>query len=197
MFFVRKPSAEAVRSLLEAQARLDPSYPEVGASFGPCPPGYRANGTRVRLGAGDEVFRAARAALARWAQFDLGWAGVVPADAAPAIGGTVAVVARCVGLWWVNPCRVVAVVDEKDRFGYACGTLPGHAAAGEERFVVVRDRADGGVWYDLASFSRPRHPLVRLGAAYLRVVQRRFGRDSAAALRRAVAADTGETIPAR
>jgi uncharacterized protein (UPF0548 family) len=105
-------------------------------------------------------------------------------------------VARCVGLWWVNACRIVAVVDEADRFGYACGTLPGHAGTGEERFVVEWDRTDGGVWYDLASFSRPRHALVRLGAAYLRVVQRRFGRESAAALSRAIKAGAGDAVTA-
>ena len=39
------------------------------------------------------------------------------------------------------PCRVVYVVDEPDRRGFAYGTLPGHAESGEERFVVRYDPA--------------------------------------------------------
>ena len=34
-------------------------------------------------------------------------------------------------------CRVVAIVDEPDRFGFAYGTLPVHPEQGEESFLVV------------------------------------------------------------
>jgi hypothetical protein len=101
----------------------------------------------------------------------------------------VAVVARLFGLCWVNACRVVYVVDEGgpvQRFGFAYGTLPDHAASGEERFLVEWDREGGGVWYDILAFSRPRHVLARLGYPWVRRVQRRFGRDSAAAMARAL-----------
>ena len=74
------------------------------------------------------------------------------------------------------------------RFGYGCGTLPGHLGTGEERFLVEWDREEGGVWYDLLAFSRPYHFLARLGYPYLRRMQKRFGRESAAAMRRAVRA---------
>ena len=73
------------------------------------------------------------------------------------------------------------------RFGFAYGTLPGHAESGEERFLVEWDRADDAVWYDILAFSRPRHPLARLGYPLTRRTQRRFARDSAAAIRQAVA----------
>ena len=66
--------------------------------------------------------------------------------------------ARRLGLWWLNACRIVYVVDEEGpvtRFGFAYGTLPGHAGAGEERFLVEWDRASGEVWYDILAFSRP------------------------------------------
>ena len=47
-----------------------------------------------------------------------------------------AVLARSLGLWWLNACRIVCVIDE-DRpvtgFGFAYGTLPDHAESGEER----------------------------------------------------------------
>ena len=48
------------------------------------------------------------------------------------------------GLWWLNACRIVYVVDEAGpvtKFGFAYGTLPGHAGTGEERFLVEWDRA--------------------------------------------------------
>ena len=55
-------------------------------------------------------------------------------------------------------CRVVAVVDEPDRFGFAYGTLPVHPEQGEESFVVVRADA-GGARFDVQAVSRPVHPL--------------------------------------
>ena len=73
-------------------------------------------------------------------------------------------------------------MDERDgpvtKFGFAYGTLPEHAESGEERFLIEWDRAgDGGVWYDILAFSRPRQFLARLGHPWVRRLQKRFGRD--------------------
>jgi uncharacterized protein (UPF0548 family) len=38
----------------------------------------------------------------------------------------------------VEPVRVVAVVEQRDRVGFAYGTLPGHPLRGEEAFIVER-----------------------------------------------------------
>ena len=105
-----------------------------------------------------------------------------------------AIVARQVGLWWLNACRIVYVVDEPgsvSRYGFANGTLPDHAGRGEERFLVEWDRASGSVWYDVLAFSRPHQPLTRLAYPYMRGVQKRFGRESAAAMMRAVDSGSG------
>ena len=188
MPLLRKPSASAVCQFLTEQSRLNLTYPAVGATAAAPPPGYVVDHTRVSLGEGEGVFRAASAALGRWEQFRLGWVEAWPPGHADRGGEVVAVVARALGLWWLNACRVVYVVDESGpacRFGFAYGTLPGHAESGEERFLVEWDRADGGVWYDILAFSRPRHPLARLGYPLARRMQRRFGRDSAAAMRKA------------
>ncbi len=72
------------------------------------------------------------------------------------------------------------------RYGFAYGTLPDHAETGEERFLVEWDRASGEVWYDILAFSRPHLLLTRLGYPYVRRVQKRFGRESAAAMLKAV-----------
>jgi uncharacterized protein (UPF0548 family) len=103
----------------------------------------------------------------------------------------VAILARSIGLWWLNACRIVMVVDEDGpvkRFGFAYGTLPDHAGSGEERFLVEWDREDDSVWYDILAFSRPRHFLARLGYPWVRRVQKKFGRESAAVMRRVVRA---------
>jgi len=191
MITLRKPSAETVRAFLASQSRLDFTYPEVGATATTPPGGYAVDHTRIRLGEGEAVFAAAQAALGRWEQFNLGWVQAWSPDDSIRAGGLVGVTGRAVGLWWLNACRVVYVVDERDgpvtRFGFAYGTLPEHAESGEERFLIEWDRAGGGVWYDILAFSRPRQFLARLGHPWVRRLQKRFGRDSAKAMARAVA----------
>jgi uncharacterized protein (UPF0548 family) len=195
MGLLSRPSAATVRDFLAAQAKLDFTYPAVGATASTPPSGYVVDHTRIKLGEGEGTYRAARAALERWDQFRLGWVEAWPPGAPIRSGEVVASVARCLGLWWVNVCRIVYLVDEDGpvtRFGFANGTLPGHAEAGEERFLVEWDRASGEVWYDILAFSRPNRLLVRLGYPYMRWVQKRFGRDSAEAMVRAVKDDTLE-----
>src|SRR5262249_3816421 len=105
-----------------------------------------------------------------------------PCDAPIAEGTTVAVVARAFGLVWINACRIVYVVDEPGRaFGFAYGTLPDHVESGEERFMIETE-SDGTVWYDLLAFWRPRHPVAGLGYPLTRALQKRFARDSMAAM---------------
>lgn len=58
-------------------------------------------------------------------------------------------------LFQTIPCRVVEVVDETDRRGFAYGTLPGHPETGEERFIAERDPATGEVTATITAFSRP------------------------------------------
>jgi uncharacterized protein (UPF0548 family) len=189
MLSLRKPSAESIRRFLTAQARLDFTYTPVGATAAQAPAGYDVDHARVELGKGEEVFKAAKAALLRWEQFRLGWIEPWPPDSPIQIGAVVAVLARAMGMWWLNACRIVSVVDEPgpiSKFGLAYGTLPDHAESGEERFLIEWDRATDSVWYDILAFSRPNHILTRFGYPMVRRAQQRFRRDSAAAMRKAV-----------
>jgi uncharacterized protein (UPF0548 family) len=189
MLFWRRPTDAAIRAFLTDQGRLELTYSAVGATGQTPPAGYVVDHTRTKLGEGEAVFRAARTALERWQQFRLDWLEATPEDTPIKEGQVVGILARSVGLWWLNACRIVVVLDEDGpvkRFGFAYGTLPDHAGSGEERFLVEWDRADDGVWYDILAFSRPRHVLARLGYPWVRRVQKRFGRASAAAMRRAV-----------
>ena len=189
MLSLRRPTAATVRTFLAAQARLDLTYPAVGATATTPPAQYVVDHTRCMLGEGKPAFSAATAALERWDHFRLGWVEACPTDIPIKEGQVVAVLARNLGLWWLNACRIVYVVDEdgsERRFGFAYGTLPEHAESREERFLIEWDRATGSVWYDILAFSRPRHLLARLGYPWSRRLQRRFARDSAAAMVRAV-----------
>jgi uncharacterized protein (UPF0548 family) len=192
MWSLRKPSAESTRRFLAAQSKLDFSYPAVGATADQPPAGFVVDRTRVKLGEGEPVFQAAKDALRRWRQFDLGWLEAWPPETPIRTGEVVAIVARAAGPWSLNACKIVYVVDESgpvSRFGLAYGTLPGHAARGEERFLVEWDRADNSAWYDILAFSRPNHFLTRLGYPFVRRTQKRFGRGSAAAMLSAVRCD--------
>ena len=189
---LRRPTATMVRDFLAAQATFDFTYTAVGATASLPPAGYLVDHTRTKLGEGEEVFTEAKDALGRWEQFRLGWVEAWPPETPIQRGEVVAIVARRFGVWWLSACRVVYVVDEPgsvSRYGFAYGTLPDHAGSGEERFLVEWDRASGEVWYDILAFSRPQWLLTRLGYRYMRRLQKRFGRESAAAMLRAVKLD--------
>lgn len=189
MLSLRKPSAESIHRFLAEQARLDFTYTSIGATATRPPAGYVVDHTRIKLGEGEPVFQAAVAALRRWEQFRLGWLEAGPGDTPIKENQVVAILARAVGLWWLNACRIVYVVDESSpltKFGFAYGTLPAHAGSGEERFLIEWDHADDSVWYDILAFSRPRHLLTKIGLPMVRRTQKRFGRESAAAMQQAV-----------
>ena len=189
MFSLRMPSTESIRRILSEQAKLDFSYSPVGATAHTPPAGYVVDRTRIELGAGESVFLAAKAALQRWEHFRLGWVEPWPPETPIQSGEVVAIMAWTAGLWTLNCCRIVYVVDEAGpikRFGFAYGTLPGHVESGEELFQIEWDQDINSVWYDILAFSRPNHFLTRLGYPLVRHTQKRFGRDSAAAMFRAV-----------
>lgn len=189
--FLRRPSPDAITRFLQAQRDLAFTYSEVGATAGQPPLGYNVDHSRTRIGSGEAAFCAAQSALRQWRHFALGWIEASPATTPLLANEVVAILARTFGVTWLNAARIVYVVDEDGpvrRFGYAYGTLPGHAECGEERFLIEWDRESDEGWYDILAFSRPRHPLARLGYPLVRWLQKRFGRHSSAAMRRAVTA---------
>jgi len=106
MLLLRKPSAESNRRFLTAQAKLNFSYSAVGATASQLPAGFVVDQTRIKLGEGEPVFQAARAALKRWRQFDLGWLEAWSPETPIQAGEVVAIVARAIGLWWLNQERI-------------------------------------------------------------------------------------------
>ena len=178
-----------IHSFLRSQRGQDFSYPEVGASRCNPPAGYTVDHHRVRLGRGAEDFARAAESLRRWRMFELGWLQLFWPDTPIRAGSTVAVLARTFGLWSLNACRIVYVLEEDApirRYGFGYGTLAEHAEQGEERFSVEWHSGDDSVWYDILAFSRPNQWLVRAGYPLTRRLQRRFARDSMGAMAAAV-----------
>ena len=116
----------------------------------------------------------------RW--IELCWSGI-PIEP----GSDVAVLVSHFGFWSLNGCRIVYVVKEGgpvEKFGFAYGTLSDHGEIGEERFTVEYDTGNQSVWYDLLAFSRP-GSVARLAYPFARALQKRFARDSKAAMQKA------------
>jgi uncharacterized protein (UPF0548 family) len=186
VFFWQKPDRSTLERLL-AQHQTDPlSYSAVGGTQGEVPEGYKIDHNRTLIGHGLDQFKAAQAAIDAWRMFALDWIEIFPALPSVQVGATVAVVVRHLGFWSVNISRIVYLVNEESRYGFAYGTLPCHSEEGEERFLVEHHRATDEVWYDLFAFSKPSHPLARIGYPISRHLQKRFARESLAAMKRSV-----------
>ena len=186
---LRRPSSRSILAFIDRQAGLPPTFAGTGTPAGEPPPGYRVIRVRARLGRGAADYESARAALRGWEQFPRGWVELCFPDVPVETGRVVAVLARGLGLWWLNACRIASVVDEEGPggcFGFAYATLPAHVASGEERFLVEWDPSDDSVWYDLSSFSRPHGRFARVGDGFFRRTQARFARESVEAMQRAV-----------
>lgn len=189
MWHLRKPSAPAIDEFLHRQQAEPFSYAEVGASLSGTPQGYNLDHNRVLLGKGKAVFDAACEGLRHWQMFPGPWTRIEPPNMPIREGTVVAILAQLFGVWWLNACRIVYVLNEQEpvrRYSFAYGTLPSHVECGEERFSIEW-HPDDTVWYDLRAFSKPRHWLARLGYALTRRLQRRFVLDSQAAMREVVA----------
>jgi uncharacterized protein (UPF0548 family) len=177
-----------VQQFREAERPKPWSYPGAGTTRAPGEPpaGFDRDHNRHRLGSGEAVFAAARDAIRAWRMFPAPLATVEPAGLPIAEGEIAGVIIRAFGVWFLNSARIVYTIDEPQRFGFAYGTLPGHAERGEERFSVEW-LADDSVWYDIEAFSRPRYWMARIGYPLVRQLQRRFVRLSKAAMAEAVA----------
>ena len=187
MLFLSRPNRNAITAFLSAQQSQTFSYAYVGYSRQQTPKGYVADHNRIELGKGVEAFERAKRAVRNWKMFDMPWINLCWPDTPVVPGSGVAVLISHLGFWSLNACRIVYVIDEhgsSEKYGFAYGTLPDHGERGEERFTV-EFKSDQTVWYDLYAFSRP-NMLARLAYPYTRLLQKRFARDSKAAMQDAV-----------
>ena len=149
------------------------TYPEVGATQGDLPEGYHHVRRRAAVGSGATEFAAAVDLLMTWEMHRRSGLTVVSASSRASVGDVVRVGLRLGPVKVLAPCRVVSVVDEPARQGFAYGTLAGHPESGEESFVLsLLD--DGTVEFSLVAFSRPGVWWSRVGAPANRWMQRRI-----------------------
>jgi uncharacterized protein (UPF0548 family) len=186
MFLLSKPSTAVIAEFLDTSASDRYSYAEVGATRVTAPDSYTVDHNRILLGRGEAAFQRAKDAVRSWKMFDVPGLTLVHPDTPIEPGRNVALVAHHLGFYSLSSCRIVYVIDEADRFGFAYGTLTEHVEVGEERFIVELDHESNEVWYDIFAFSRPGHMLVRLGYLYSRYLQKQFAVGSKAAMKRAV-----------
>jgi len=149
-------------------AALPLTYTEVGATAGPLPAGYHHVQKSAVIGRGRSRFEQAAEKGLRWGMLRGAHLRVDATSEVAGVGSEVIVHLGPVRA----PCRVVYVVDEPDRRGFAYGTLPGHAESGEERFVVRYDPATDEVYAEVTAFSRHATWWSRLGSPVTSVAQR-------------------------
>ncbi|QDU10409.1 DUF1990 family protein [Gimesia aquarii] len=191
MYLFNKPSSQQINEFIVSQARLDFTYSMVGATkHEDSPSGFVVDHNRVCLGKGKAIFEIAKQSVSDWNQFRFDWIELHRLDTITETDQTVGVLAHALGLWVLNACRVVYVIEETEpvhRFAVGYGTLPEHAESGEERFQVEWHPEDDSVWYDILAFSRPNQLLSKLAYPYVRRKQKQFAVDSKQAMKDAIA----------
>jgi uncharacterized protein (UPF0548 family) len=126
------------------------TYTDIGATSGRLPDAYHHITESARIGTGRARFDEAAERVMRWGMLRGAGAHVTPSTEVAQTGSVVVV-----GLGPVRaPCRVVYVIDEDNRRGFAYGTLPGHPESGEELFAVRYDPAGDAVYSEVVAFSR-------------------------------------------
>ncbi len=149
-------------------AALPLTYSEVGATAGRLPDGYHHVRKSAVIGKGRPRFEDAAAKVMRWGMLRGAGIRVEPTAEVAAVGAEV-----LVGFGPLRaPCRVVHVIDEHDRRGFAYGTLPGHPESGEELFAVRHDPVTGEVHAEVVAFSRHGTWWSRLGSPLTSLAQR-------------------------
>lgn len=144
------------------------TYDEVGATArADLPAGYgHLERWRNLL---DTEFESAAARLMRWRIHE---AAGLRVSASSRHVEPDAVVEMFLGQRWMRVravCRVVYVINEPDRVGFAYGTLPGHAERGEESFIL--DRRNGTPRFTVRAFSSPASRLARAAGPIAGVAQ--------------------------
>ncbi len=144
---------------------------------------------RTQLGTGESDYASAVAALRAGICFDLAWVNCVKLNEFQH-NDTFCLLAKAFGLWTANFCRIMYVDEEANQaektFSIGIGTLPRHAAIGEERLAINWNLRTDEVDFLIGSYSRPGSYLAKVFDGYLRSQQNRFAEDSVERLKASV-----------
>jgi uncharacterized protein (UPF0548 family) len=166
---IRRPGEAHLERLLERCAGDEITYAPVGVSTDLLVDTTLHRSRWETTFSGD--FDRATAALRSW-QVHRGAGLTLLADGDPAVGINVAMYAPLpVGCVEVT-CRVIAVIDTPDSYGFAYGTLSVHPERGEEAFIVNRT-TDGAVHFVVEAASEPAHALARFAPPVANLLQDR------------------------
>jgi uncharacterized protein (UPF0548 family) len=145
------------------------SYDRAAIEEGRIPPGYERMQASRQLTRTD-FDRAVNDLLCWRAQAGAGL-GMRASDI-PLVAGSVVLLRFGVGPAAVTArCRVLEVIDEPSRKGFAYGSLPGHPESGAEEFVLEQD-AEGRIRFTVTSVSKPATLLARASGPIGRMMQR-------------------------
>jgi uncharacterized protein (UPF0548 family) len=155
---LRRGNSDDLAGLLARCASKKLTYEPVGGSLTSVePPDLPRHHWHADLKSPGAFERAADA-LRAW-EMHRGAGILVLADGPIEVGTNVAMRAPLPVGYVDVTCRIVAVIDEPNRYGFAYGTLPAHVERGEEAFVVTRDGE--GSRLDVDAISRPLDPISR------------------------------------
>lgn len=147
------------------------NYPEVGATrHDRLPTGYRIDRYQVVAGHGRDRFDEVADLLLSWRVHQRAGLRMQVSDERVTEGAVLIATLMLGPVPIRTRCRVIHLIDEDDRRGFAYGTLPGHPEQGEEQFLVELTET-GTVRFRLAAFSRNASLLARLGGPISRRVQ--------------------------
>jgi uncharacterized protein (UPF0548 family) len=155
---------------VEALRSAGLTYAEVGLTQGTSPRGYHHLSRSAVVGTGQARFDEVARTILGWDMHRRSGLSVRPSEDA-VVEGSVAVLRFGFGALAVRaPVRVIYVLSEPHRKGFAYGTLAGHPESGEEAFVVEL-HANDDVTFTVTAFSRPASLLARAGGPISRAVQ--------------------------
>lgn len=159
IWHARSRSVDELDALLAGRAGDELTYAPTGGSLSDLTPdGLDRQHWRTVL-QGADAFERAVVAVRTWS-VHRGAGLTIAADGPIAVGTNVALCAPLPIGFVDATCRIVAVVDEPTRFGFAYGTLSVHPERGEEAFIVSRSAGES-VTFEVAAVSCPAHPLAR------------------------------------
>jgi uncharacterized protein (UPF0548 family) len=171
-FHLGRPSTAQLDAALRSARAAEPTYDHVGSTLDPAGwPGGERQTAALEIGRGTAAFDRAGDGLRRWVCHRGIGARIHPSDPPLEVGTTLLVVLPAGPCSIAVPNRIVVVVDEPRRFGFAYATLAGHHERGEELFLVEHhddDTVQATLRVDAVISSRP----ARLVAPAVRTFQR-------------------------
>lgn len=180
----------ARRRLFRLGVLSDLSYPEAGMTeLDEVPEGYSHLHLRERVGQGRAAFDALAEGILTWQLHERSGLRTRPDTPRVQLGSRVELGFGIGPARITAPCRVVRLIDEATRSGFAYGTLPGHPETGEESFAAVLE-ADGGVYLEIRAASRHANRFYRLLSPAAEAAQR-FATQRYVAAARELAAAVG------